>query len=177
MPVPRTRLTAPRTAAQSKAVVHRWFEAFNRGHLTAADELFAPNFVGHEPYYYRLGPPLGPEGVKQASVAFRAAFPDVCFTIEDLIAEADKVVVRWTWRGTHQGEFLRRPATGRRVTVAGIDLFRIAAGYAPSWAPASGCRSSFPARGPNSGNGSSHSTSAPSISSRSPLTLTRSWRE
>ena len=58
----------------------------------------------------------------------RSAFPDLHLTIEDMIAEGDKVAMRSSWNGTHQGEFMGIPATGRRVTVSQIDISRIADG-------------------------------------------------
>ena len=66
----------------------------------------------------------------QFITAFRTAFPDVQFTIEDIIAEGDKVVGRVTWRGTHQGELMGIQPTGKKVTVEGIDIIHFAGGKA-----------------------------------------------
>ena len=70
----------------------------------------------------------GPEGVKQWVTAVRSAFPDVHFSIEDLFAAADKVTLRWTVRGTYQGEFLGVAPTGRQITNGGNNILRIADG-------------------------------------------------
>jgi steroid delta-isomerase-like uncharacterized protein len=114
------------SSEENKAVVQRAVEAFNQGDQDAVDELFAANYVDHDPS--RAGLPSGPEGVKQAWGAFRAAFPDLQGTIEDMITEGDKVVVRGTISGTHQGDLMGIPPTGRRVTVTLIDVNRIEGG-------------------------------------------------
>ncbi len=114
------------SSEENKAVVQRAVEAFNQGDQDAVDELFAANYVDHDPS--RAGLPSGPEGVKQAWGAFRAAFPDLQGTIEDMITEGDKVVVRGTISGTHQGDLMGIPPTGRQVTVTLIDVNRIEGG-------------------------------------------------
>lgn len=113
-------------AAENKAIVQSAVEAFNRGDWDAVDRLFAADYVDHDPS--RAGLPPGPEGVKQAWSMFRAAFPDLQGTIEDMITEGDKVVVRGVVRGTHQGELMGIPPTGKRVTVTLIDINRIEGG-------------------------------------------------
>ena len=110
---------------ENKAVVRRLFEeAWNQGNLAVVDELFAPDYVGHIP------PEIlnGPEAFKQFVKEYRTVFPDIHFTIEDLVAEGDKVVGRWTCRGTHKGELQGIPATGVQVTSTGIHVSRIAGG-------------------------------------------------
>jgi steroid delta-isomerase-like uncharacterized protein len=85
------------------------------------DELYAPDFVYH--------PALqGLEAYKQSIELNFTGFPDLRFTIEDQLAEADKVVTRWTFRGTHQGPFQGIPPTGKQVTITGISIFRVANG-------------------------------------------------
>ena len=116
-------MTSQQTQAeQNKAVVRRFVEAGNRVNLSAYDELLADNFVDHS------APPGFPndrEGQKQFAAMLNAAFPEGSQTADDLISENDKVVMRWTARGTHLGEFMGIPATGRQVTVTGIDIFRV----------------------------------------------------
>ena len=114
------------TTEANKALIRRIVEEIeNRDNLALIDELVAPNFVNHTP---APGLPPDREGIKQLLSMFRAAFPDGSMTIEDMIAEGDKVVSRKTYRGTHQGEFLGIPPTGRHVSVGLIDIMRIVDG-------------------------------------------------
>jgi predicted ester cyclase len=85
---------------ENKAVVRQEFEEiFNQGgNLDAAEEIYAPDYVGHEPTF---GDIHGVEGAKQFAADFRQAFPDLQTTIEDMVAEGDKVVTRFSSRGTH----------------------------------------------------------------------------
>jgi steroid delta-isomerase-like uncharacterized protein len=114
------------SAEENKALVQRAADAFNQGDMAAVDQLFAPDYVDHD--RSRAGLPPGPEGIKLAWGMFRAAFPDLQITIEEMIAEGDKVAVRAVGRGTHQGELMGIPPTGRSVTVALMDINRIADG-------------------------------------------------
>jgi steroid delta-isomerase-like uncharacterized protein len=86
------------------------------------DEFFAPDFVSHS---IPPGLPPGVEGVKRFFAILRDALPDVEVSIDDLVADGDKVAVATTISGTHEGELMGLPATGRRVAVAGLDLLRI----------------------------------------------------
>ncbi len=70
----------------------------------------------------------GPEGVKAQAAMYKAAFPDVSMTVEDQVAEGDKVVTRWTAKGTHEGELMGVPATGKSISITGITISRIADG-------------------------------------------------
>jgi steroid delta-isomerase-like uncharacterized protein len=120
-------------SAQNKAIFRRYFEeVLNTGDLTLVDELIAPNYVSHYPTGYDFGG--GPDDVKQIVTMVRTAFPDVHFTVEDMIAEGNKVVGRWTFRGTHEGDFMGIPPTGRKAAVMGIAIYRIADGkIAEAW--------------------------------------------
>jgi steroid delta-isomerase-like uncharacterized protein len=107
-------------------------ELFNEGRLEAADEVVTGDFVGHDPASPE--PIVGPEGLKRNADGYRTAFPDVRLTIDDQIAEGDRVVTRWTARGTHQAELFGIPATGRQSTVTGMTIDRIVDGrIAESW--------------------------------------------
>ncbi len=98
----------------NKVVVRRlWEEVWNRADLAVADQIFDAAYAAHEKAFVPV---------------LRAAFPDSHHTVEDLIAEGDEVVTRFTWRGTHRGEFLGVAPTGRRVAVAGIWIHRLAGG-------------------------------------------------
>lgn len=98
-------------------------EVFNDGKIELVDELLSSDYVEHQP----MPPGMAPnrDGVKQQIEMYRRAFPDGRVTVEDTIAERDIVVVRWSGEGTHQGDLFGTPATGRRVTVTGIDINRM----------------------------------------------------
>ena len=99
-------------------------EALNKRDLELLDQLVAPDYIEHDPL---PGQGTGLEGVKDRYRMIIEAL-DPTFTIEDMIAEGDKVVVRWTNSGTNVGDFLGIPATGRSFSIAGIDVYRLAGG-------------------------------------------------
>jgi steroid delta-isomerase-like uncharacterized protein len=112
------------SAEENKAIARRADEElFDRGNLDVADELFAPNFVYHDPASGEDW--RGPESVKQFAAMMRVAFPDLRYTVEDQIAEGDKVATRYTANGTHQGELMGIAPTGNRVEITGISITRI----------------------------------------------------
>ena len=123
------------SAEENKRIVRHLFEeAMNRGNLGVVDEVVAPDYVDHDPANPSDLPP-GPEGLKQLMSGYRSAFPDVEMTIEDQIAEGDKVVTRWTARGTHQGDLMGIAPTGKQATITGIFVDRLANGkLVESWA-------------------------------------------
>ena len=100
-------------------------EVWNDGNLDAVDEVFAPDYRGHDPDRPGLD---GPEAVKRSVAQFHTAFPDFAISIDDLIAERDRVVWRYTMTGTHSAPFLGVPASGRRIATTGISIFRIKGG-------------------------------------------------
>ena len=109
---------------ENKAIVRREVEElFNHtGTLDAAEEVYAPDFVSHDP---TMPEDLrGIEEARQFAAGFRSAFPDLTCTIEDQVAEGDKVVTRWTIRGTQQGEFRGIAPSGEQITLKGIGIFR-----------------------------------------------------
>jgi steroid delta-isomerase-like uncharacterized protein len=115
------------SAEQNSELFRRFIDdVFNRGNLSALDEALAPDFVEHEELPPGIAP--GREGVKQFVGMLRSAFPDFKFAIDDVVAQDDKVVVRSTWTGTQQGEFLGIPPTGRGVSFGVIDIVRMAGG-------------------------------------------------
>jgi steroid delta-isomerase-like uncharacterized protein len=109
---------------QNRELVRRKLvgEVWNGGKLAVVDELFAPDYRGHDPNRPQLD---GPEAVKRSVSDFHAAFPDFAVSIDDLIAEGDRVVWRYTMTGSHNAPFLGVPATGRRIAANGISIFRI----------------------------------------------------
>ena len=118
----------------NKTVSRRFFdEVFSKGKLNVLDEIVAKDHVNKGPGTLP-GLPTGPEGAKQLITVYRNAFPDLHFTIDEQIAEGDKVVTRWTAHGTNKGELLGMPATDRSSTVTGMAVDRIANGkIAESW--------------------------------------------
>ena len=112
---------------RNKILVRRWLdEVFTRGDLDQAQELFALNYALHDPSFPH--DVHGPEGIKRYVTAYRAAFPNLEVDVEDQLAEEDKVVTRWTMRGTQSGEFLGLAPTGNEVTVSGIEFDHIVGG-------------------------------------------------
>ena len=111
---------------ENRAIVQRFGEeVWNKGNLAAVDELVTLDFAGHGPGRRVT---RGPEELKKVVARMRAAFPDIRFTVEDEIAEGDRVVTRWTGQGTHQGEWRGIAATGKQVSFSGIAIRRIAGG-------------------------------------------------
>ncbi|MFN8499041.1 MAG: ester cyclase [Anaerolineae bacterium] len=100
-------------------------EFYNPGNLAAADNLFAPNYVNHDP---NAPEARTLEGLKALHAARIAAFPDQKVTIEAMFAEGDMVAKRWSWHGTHLGEFFGVPPSGKAVSLEGVTLYRIAGG-------------------------------------------------
>jgi steroid delta-isomerase-like uncharacterized protein len=109
--------------ADSKALAQRWFtEVVNQGNEEAIDEICASNFVDHDPL---PGTGADRDGIHQFVQLIRSAFPDLETTIDDMLAEGDRLAVRSTFRGTHEGDFMGIPATGRKVEVANYDFVRL----------------------------------------------------
>lgn len=116
------------TAEQNKRAFRRTYEeVFNRGNLAVADEVVAPDFVDREEH---PGNVPGPEAVRTVATMLRTAFPDLNFTIEELVAEGDLVAGRVTMRGTHNGPLMGVPPTGRRVEQAHMHFVRFRDGMA-----------------------------------------------
>jgi steroid delta-isomerase-like uncharacterized protein len=110
----------------NKVQSRRYFEeVWNKGDFAVADEILARDYVDHNSSY-----PPGREGVRAELSIYRRAFPDLRFSVEDIIAEGDKVATRVSATGTHQGDLPGIPATGKRVAVSGIVIFRYENGKA-----------------------------------------------
>ena len=110
-------------SAEQLTAIHRRYndEVINQGNLDLIDEIFTPNYVDHA----HASPELhGPAGLKQFLTTFRTAFPDGHFTVEDRLVDGNRLVARWTMRGTHHGAFGGLPPTGKAVTITGIAIHR-----------------------------------------------------
>ena len=115
---------------ENKALMRRIYEeVFNQKNLVAIDDFIAPNFVNHSAA--QLGMTGGDlEHVKQFVSMVMQVFPDLHYTVEDLVAEGDKVVARLTISGTQQGAFMGIPPTNKHATISDIEIFRITGGKA-----------------------------------------------
>jgi steroid delta-isomerase-like uncharacterized protein len=112
------------TVETNKKSVLRLYELLNQGDVESVGDLVAEDYEEHDPL---PGQGAGRDGaVDRFSLITQALAPH--FTIEDVVAEGDRVVVRWTNAGTHVGEFAGIPPTGRTFTIAGIDVYRVADG-------------------------------------------------
>ncbi len=111
----------------NKAIVRRLIEeVWNKGNLSLVDELFAPNYEHHDSSTPDLG--RGPESEKKRAALYRTAFPDLRVTIEDIIAEGETVMTRWSCRGTHKGDLSGIAPTGKPVTISGMTVARVSNG-------------------------------------------------
>ena len=118
--------------AANKALGERFAEAWNKGHADAMDELLADDFVMHGA---PPGVPAGRAGYKQFVEQHLAGFPDFQVTVNDVVAEGDKIARHVTWSGTHDGEYMGIAPTGKKVTVNVISIERIEGGkIAEQWA-------------------------------------------
>src|SRR5215510_1191170 len=107
-----------------KSVVRRFFaEAWNNKDLTLVDELISPSYVGHDVVLTHAE--RGPDRIKRIMTSFRAAFPDLQVTVEDVVIQGEKEVVRWIARGTHHGTFMNIAPTGKQIVVSGTDIGRV----------------------------------------------------
>lgn len=107
---------------ENKIIVRKFFEEGpSKGNLNIANELLSPDFALHVP----LPAPPGIEGINEVITTCRAAFEHLNVTIEDMIAEGNKVAVRFTAHGVHKGDFMGLQATGKPITMTGIEVFRI----------------------------------------------------
>jgi steroid delta-isomerase-like uncharacterized protein len=139
-----TTLTQDSTATTheaNKALIRRVFkEVIPAGDAATMRALVTPDFLDHDPM---PGQPEGAAGAQYVVEMMHGAHPDLRFTIDDLVAEGDRVVVRWTLRGTNTGPMLGRPPSGRPVELAAVVIFRVAdgrlaerwAGWKPGFAP------------------------------------------
>jgi len=119
------------SAEKNKALVRRLIEAVNTRNWAVLDEVMAPDYVDH---YVLPGQKPGREGYKEGLIITANALPDLQYTIEDMIAEGDKVAVRLTWSGTQRGEIMGIAPTNKRVTCTRLSILRIVRGkFVEDW--------------------------------------------
>jgi steroid delta-isomerase-like uncharacterized protein len=105
-------------------------EIWSKGDFSNLDDIYSPGFVGHFP----AGTITGREGIRAQVLAHRRAFPDWTEEVEDIIVEGDRVVTRFTSRGTNEGEFLGNPETGHAVEISEVSIYRMENGkIAEQW--------------------------------------------
>ncbi len=112
--------------AENKAIAKRFVQLWGKGSFDIIDELAAPSIFVRYPAF-----PQGIQGsqvFKKVIMGFRSAFPDSALDIEDEIAEGDKVVIRWSFSGTHQGNILGIQPSGKKVKWTGVSIYRIKEG-------------------------------------------------
>jgi len=115
----------------NRKLFQRYFdEVTNKGNLDLVDEMFAPNYAHHDPANPDPGHVGGVEDVKFHLSALRRAFPDITFRVDDMIAQGDDIVVRWTADCTHTGDYFGIPPTNKSATITGMNTWHMADGKA-----------------------------------------------
>ena len=118
------------TVEENKSLLRRFFEELNKGNLGVWDELCAPGYI-----YHGTAGDMTREQSKNHAASLLAAFPDINSTIDDVFAEGDRVVARYSLRGTHQGVYGGLPRTGKQVTIKGMEIDKLADGkFIETWA-------------------------------------------
>lgn len=119
------------TEEENKAIAWRWVEGLNKHDIMIVDEFFTANWVFHFPGGEELH---GPGELKQLLTLTFTAYPDLQYKIEDIIAEGDKIVARFTVRGTHKGDMMGIAPTGKQITGTGIAIYRLVEGkFVETW--------------------------------------------
>jgi steroid delta-isomerase-like uncharacterized protein len=114
------------SAEENKEIVRRFWGVWEEGNIGLVDELVGSDYVNHSPGM--PDQPEGPEGIKAVVNMFRGGMPDLRVVIEDVIAEGEKVMMRYRIEGTHEGELFGVPPTGRRVSIESITVERVSGG-------------------------------------------------
>jgi steroid delta-isomerase-like uncharacterized protein len=120
-PPPSNAMSSRASTEATRAVITRLYDLINRGELAPIAELVADDFIGATGQ-------RGSAAFVAGFTALRAAFPDLHYTLEAMVAEDNRVAVRWTWTGTHQAPFRALAATGRSITSTGMAIFEVAGG-------------------------------------------------
>jgi steroid delta-isomerase-like uncharacterized protein len=114
------------SAEENKAIMRRFWEVWEEGDIDRLDEMLAPDYVNHTLAAPDLPP--GPEGVKEVIRMFRSGMPNLRVTIEDMIAEGDRVATRYALEGTHRGDLFGVAPTGRRLSIKSMTVERLSEG-------------------------------------------------
>jgi len=110
--------------AENRALFERYFdEVANKDNLDLADEIFARDYLHHDPANPDPRPMVGSQAVKDHLTSLKGAFPDLVFDIDDIVTEGDGIVVRWTARGTNTGDYFGMPATGKPIEITGMNTW------------------------------------------------------
>jgi steroid delta-isomerase-like uncharacterized protein len=116
---------------ENRRLFERYFdEVANGGNLDLVEEIFAPDYLHHDPANPDPRGVIGPQGVKDHLNSLRGGFPDLNFEIDDTIADGDEIIVRWTAHLTHTGDYFGIPPTGASVTITGMNTWRVQNGKA-----------------------------------------------
>ena len=122
---PDAQVTEDKIASENQALIRRVLELINQRELDAAFELYAEDYIYHGPGGQEL---RGRDGIRGLWEVFLNAFPDLTSTVDDMISQGDKLVLRWTVVGTHTGELLGNPASNKKIILPITEIFRIADG-------------------------------------------------
>lgn len=114
------------SSEENKRVMQRFVEFINTASVKLADELISPNASFYVPG--RPEPLRGPAGYLEVIGMMRGGFPDIQWTLEEMVAEGDKVAARFTMRGTHHGPFFGVPPTGKKIAVPAVNFYRLSEG-------------------------------------------------
>ena len=110
--------------AENRRLFQRYFDdAANGGNLDLLEEIFATDYLHHDPANPDPRPVVGPQGVRDHLVSLMGAFPDLKFEVDDMVAQGDEIVVRWTARGTNTGDYFGMPATGKSIEITGMNTW------------------------------------------------------
>jgi steroid delta-isomerase-like uncharacterized protein len=115
----------------NEELFRRYFdEAANAGNLELVDEIFASDYLHHDPANPDPRPMVGPQAVKDHLTSLKTGFPDLVFDVEDMVSDEDQIVIRWTVRGTHTGDYFGMPPTGKPIEITGMNTWRTRDGQA-----------------------------------------------
>ena len=117
--------------AENRRLFQKYFdEAANGGNLDLLEEIFAPDYLHHDPANPDPRPVVGPQGVRDHLTSLMGAFPDLKFEVDEMVAEGEDIVVRWTARGTNTGDYFGMPATDRPIEITGMNTWNTRDGQA-----------------------------------------------